>query len=267
LGIARRRTRGRRLVVSAAAGGVALTRDAVFRLRDVDKIFRAGGAEFRLHVTALDVERGAKIALIGESGSGKSTLLELLAMILEPSSTRAFSFAPSAGVAFDVRDLWRAGDANALGALRSRHVGYVLQHGGLLPYLTVRENIELPRRLLAFPSGRAATDLAVRLGIEAQLDKLPAELSVGQRQRVGIARALAHDPEIVLADEPTAALDPANAERIFALLVHLADALGVTLIVATHAQDLARRSGLALVEHRASAFGERATAVTVNGAS
>ena len=143
----------------------------------------------------------------------------------------------------------------------------MLQHGGLLPYLTVRQNIDLPRRLLALTGERAVVDLAARLGIEAQLDKLPGELSVGQRQRVAIARAFAHDPQIVLADEPTAALDPANSERVFDLLVHLTDALGVTLIAATHAQDLARRSGLTLVEHRARALGERSTAVTVTHAS
>jgi len=207
--------------------------------------------------------RGAKIALIGESGSGKSTLLELLAMILRPSSTETFLFAPTAGPAFEVEQLWRAGNANALGGLRSRHIGYVLQHGGLLPYLTVRDNIELPRRLLALRAGDTVADLASQLGIAAHLDKLPAELSVGQRQRVAIARALAHGPNIVIADEPTAALDPANAERIFALLVQLADTLGVTLIVATHAQELARRSGLTVIPHRVLSVGERVTTVTV----
>jgi putative ABC transport system ATP-binding protein len=207
--------------------------------------------------------RGAKIALIGESGSGKSTLLELLAMILKPSACGEFLFAPSTGSAHDIGGLWLAGAADQLGALRSRHIGYILQYGGLLPYLSVRENIELSRRLLDLPIGDHAADLARRLGIEAQLDKLPDALSVGQRQRVAIARALAHEPKIILADEPTAALDPANSERIFALLVELADALGVTLIAATHAHALAQRAGLTLVEHRASAVAERATTVTV----
>jgi putative ABC transport system ATP-binding protein len=216
-----------------------------------------------LRVTALDVARGAKIALIGESGSGKSTLLELLAMILRPSTSEEFSFAPSPGSIEDVAALWLAQAADELGVLRSRHIGYVLQYGGLLPYLTVRQNIELSRRLLGLPQTDRATTLATTLGIGAQLDKLPDALSVGQRQRAAIARALAHEPEIVLADEPTAALDLANAERIFALLVELTDALGVTLVTATHAHGLAQRAGLTLVEHRVRAIGERATTVTV----
>ena len=208
--------------------------------------------------------RGAKLALIGESGSGKSTLLELLAMILEPTNGADFTFEPAPGDLYDVRELWHRRDADRLGALRSRHVGYVLQHGGLLPYLTVRENVALSRRVLGLPADDAAGRLAARLGIEAQLDKLPAALSVGQRQRAAIARALAHDPPIVLADEPTAALDPANAERIFALLVELTEALGVTLIVATHAQELARHAGLTLVPHRSAGGGERTATVTVS---
>lgn len=207
--------------------------------------------------------RGDKLALVGESGSGKSTLLELLAMILKPSAWGEFLFAPSNGSAHDIGALWRAGNADQLGELRSRHIGYILQYGGLLPYLSVRENIELSRRLLGLPIADQAADLARRLDIEAQLDKLPDALSVGQRQRVAIARALAHEPNIILADEPTAALDPANAERIFALLVEVADALGVTLIAATHAQALAQRAGLTLIEHRASVVAERATTVTV----
>jgi putative ABC transport system ATP-binding protein len=211
----------------------------------------------------LEIRRGAKIALVGESGSGKSTLLELLAMILKPSTCEEFLFAPADGSERDIAALWRAQAADELSVLRSRHIGYVLQYGGLLPYLSVRENIELSRRLLGLPSADAAGELAGKLGIAAELDKRPDELSVGQRQRAAIARALAHQPKIILADEPTAALDPANAERVFALLVELADALGVTLIAATHAHSLAQRAGLTLVAHRASAVAERATTVTV----
>jgi putative ABC transport system ATP-binding protein len=214
-------------------------------------------------VSALDVIRGAKIALIGESGSGKSTLLELLAMISRPSTSAEFLFAALPGSAQDIAALWLAQAADELGALRSRHIGYVLQHGGLLPYLSVRENIELSRRLLGLPQTDRAAHLADKLGIGPQLDKLPDALSVGQRQRAAIARALAHEPKIVLADEPTAALDLANAERIFALLVELADSLGVTLVTATHAHGLAQRAGLTLVEHRVRAIGERAATVTV----
>ena len=184
-------------------------------------------------------------------------------MILEPCACAEFAFAPSSDRALDIRALWLDTAADELGTLRSRHIGYVLQYGGLLPYLSVRENIELSRRLLGLPATDVAAELAGKLGIVAQLDKLPDALSVGQRQRAAIARALAHEPGIVLADEPTAALDPANAERIFELLIGLTEALGVTLIVATHAHALARDAGLTIVPHRASAVGQRTTTVTV----
>ena len=213
------------------------------------------------------IARGAKLALIGESGSGKSTLLELLAMILRPTSSGEFSFAPLHGSpANDVDAIWRNRDSDELGELRSRHIGYVLQYGGLLPYLTVRKNIELPREILSLAVGDIADVLAQRLGIAEQLDKLPAALSVGQRQRAAIARALAHDPPIVIADEPTAAIDPLNATRIVELLVELVEALGVTLILATHAQDLVRRGGFTLLTHEIHATAEQTMTVTVANA-
>lgn len=215
---------------------------------------------------ALDVPRGAKLALIGESGSGKSTLLELLAMILRPTEAAAFRFQPRADeAAVDVHAAWQADASDRLSDLRSRHIGYVLQHGGLLPYLTVRRNIELPRRLLGLPAGHVADRLADRLGISQQLDKLPAALSVGQRQRAAIARALAHDPPIVIADEPTAAIDPINAARITRLLARLADELDVTLIVASHAQDLMRDAGFTLLRHEIEFADEVSMSVQVSG--
>jgi putative ABC transport system ATP-binding protein len=264
MGLARRRPDRRGFGLSPAAGGVALSVDAVFALRDVTKTYSAGGIEFRLRVPRLDIVRGAKVALIGESGSGKSTLLELLAMILRPTSAGRFTFTPLAGAeALDIDAAWRTDDSDRMSRWRSRHIGYVLQHGGLLPYLTVRRNIELPRRLLELPLGNVAEDLAARLGIRQQLDKLPAALSVGQRQRAAIARALAHEPPIVIADEPTAAIDPLNAERIIALLAKLADELEVTLIVASHAQDLMRTAGFTLVSHEVDGADEESMTVSV----
>jgi putative ABC transport system ATP-binding protein len=265
MGVAGRRARGRRLRVPVAAGGIALSEDAVFALRSVEKTYRAGGIEFQLLIPSLAIERGAKIALIGESGSGKSTLLELLAMILMPSASGSFSFKPLRdNVSSDIAALWRNRGIDELSGLRSRHIGYVLQFGGLLPYLSVRDNIELPLKLLHLPIDDVAADLAAKLGIAQQLDKRPATLSEGQRQRAAIARALAHRPPIVIADEPTAAIDPYNAERIVALLVELAEGLGVTLIVATHAQDLVKRVGFTLVEHSIERVNDVAMTVKVN---
>lgn len=208
--------------------------------------------------------RGAKLALIGESGSGKSTLLELLAMILMPTEAGEFGFSPDASrPVSDLATIWRERGSDTLSELRSRYIGYVLQHGGLLPYLSVRRNIELPRRLLGLPVGHVADELGEKLGIVQQLDKLPSALSVGQRQRAAIGRALAHEPPIVIADEPTAAIDPLNSQRIMALLVDLVDALGVTLVLATHAHELVRERGFTLLPLEIQARDDHLLSVTV----
>lgn len=240
----------------------------VFSLRDVVKRYEAGGSEFRLEVPALDIVSGAKLAFVGESGAGKSTLLELLAMILQPDSSGQFLFHPrSQGEPHDVAAAWQRGDLDLLADLRSRHIGYVLQHGGLLPYLTVRDNINLSLRLLQGPGDDVAEHWAERLRIAAQLDKRPAELSIGQRQRVAIARALAHEPTVLIADEPTAAIDPLNAERILELMVGLVDELGVTLVVASHAHSLMQQAGLRMVEHRVETSDRHSMRVTVSHAA
>ena len=186
-------------------------------------------------------------------------------MILQPSDSGSFEFRPQAGgKAFDIAGLWQARASNTLAELRSRHIGYVLQYGGLLPYLSVRDNIELPCELLGLPLDGVAAGLAEKLGIGQQLDKRPSELSVGQRQRAAIARALAHAPPIVIADEPTAAIDPPNAERIVSLLAELAGELGVTLILATHAHALVKRTGFTLIRHEVGSSSARTMTVNLS---
>lgn len=236
-------------------------------MRDVIKTYGGGGSSFRLSVKRLDIARGAKLAFIGESGSGKSTLLELLAMLLRPDSCGEFSFQPeSAGPVHNLAQQWLSGDTESFSDWRGRHVGYIMQTGGLLPYLTVQENIELPLRLLQLPLAGTARQWADKLAISAQLGKFPAMLSVGQRQRAEVARALAHGPAILIADEPTSAVDPLNAERMVALLCELAEEYKVTLLLATHAQRLAQQFSFNLIEHQIRALDEHSHEVSIDSA-
>jgi putative ABC transport system ATP-binding protein len=238
---------------SNTPSGKNLTGDRIliYHLRDVVKTRQAQGTAFRLRVPSLQIAMGEKIALIGESGCGKSTLLDMLSMILRPSEIGSFRFRPEQGAhPVDIATLWRKGALNDLGDLRRLRIGYVMQTGGLLPYLTVRENMNLSCRLLDIPDSSLLEELAQNLGIQQHLEKLPHKLSVGERQRVAIGRALAHRPSIVIADEPTASLDPIAAERIMSLFIELVDELQITVILASHAWRHISRLGLRHLEHR-----------------
>ena len=193
----------------------------------------AGGATFELSVPHLSIARGEKVALVGPSGCGKSTLLDLLSLIATPDSVDRFRL-DCGDRAVDLAGAMLGGRVNLLAGIRRRSIGYVLQTGGLLPYLTVRQNISLSCRLLDLPPDGRVAAIAERLEIAAQLDKLPAALSVGERQRAAIARAVVHRPAIAIADEPTAALDPVNAEGVMRLFMELADEAGCTTVIATH---------------------------------
>jgi putative ABC transport system ATP-binding protein len=205
----------------------------IFRLEEVNKQW-AGGHGFALTVPALTICQGEKVALVGFSGCGKSTLLDLLAMVLRPDSATEFAFIARQDERLDVIKAWVRKDLNALACARMLHMGYVLQTGGLFPFLSVRDNIALTRQGLGLPVKDAVETVAKRLDIERHLEKLPGQLSVGERQRVAIARAMAHEPSVVIADEPTASLDPINAEEIMGMFTSLVDEYHVTLIVATH---------------------------------
>lgn len=237
----------------------------VFRVRGVARCYQSDSSEFRLLVPALDITRGSRLAFVGESGAGKSTLLEILALVLQPSRSESFVFRPAPDqIEHDVQKAWRGGHVDQLTDLRRDYIGYVMQTGGLLPYLTVRENINLSRQLQHAPLENRAAELAEKLRIGDQLEKLPSGLSVGQRQRVAIARALAHEPPVLITDEPTASLDPVTAEAIATMLVSLVEEMNVTLIMATHARDLVERLGFHCIEHEITARGESTMTVTVS---
>ncbi len=240
--------------------------ELIYHLRDVLKTRESEGVAFRLRVPALQIARGEKIALIGESGCGKSTLLDMLSFTLEPSQSGAFRFRPDGPRALDIAECWQRRQRNRLGDLRKAHIGYVMQTGGLLPYLSVRENINLSRNVLDMPNDGTVDDLAKELGIAQHLDKLPEALSTGERQRVAIGRALAHKPAIVIADEPTASLDPFAAEKIMSLFIGLVEELHITVIVASHAWRHIKQLGLRRLAHRTRRTdGGRTTETTVSG--
>ncbi|MFD8009718.1 ABC transporter ATP-binding protein [Streptomyces sp. NPDC058955] len=204
-----------------AAGGTAVALDRVVRRYGGP----AGGGRAALDGVSLTVPRGAFLAVMGGSGSGKSTLLRCAAGLERPTSGT---------VRIGDADLDRLRPA-ALTRLRRDRIGFVFQSLNLVTALTVRENVALPL-LLAGTSGGDARALAglAAVGLADRADDLPGTLSGGQRQRVAIARALVTEPEVVFADEPTAALDPVTAAEVLALLRHAVDAYGRTVVLVTH---------------------------------
>lgn len=185
------------------------------------------GITIALRSASCTVSPMARIAVVGPSGSGKTTLLHLLGGLDEP--TRGDISWPALGD--------RPG-------LRPRHVSFVFQEPSLLPALTVVENVEIPLLLLrtdpAIARERALLALGA-LGLAELADALPEELSGGQAQRVGFARALVTEPRLVLADEPTGQLDHATAQELVGAVLAALDATGAALVLATHDAELARR--------------------------
>ncbi len=198
------------------------------RLRQLSKRFGLQhAATAALSDIDLDIAAGDSVALLGPSGSGKSTLVRLLCGIERPSSGQ---------IRIGDVDLGRLDEA-ALTRWRGLTVGLVFQAFELLPALTALENVMLPMELVprwprAAQRARAMA-LLTELGVQAQCDKLPADMSGGEQQRVALARALANDPPLVLADEPTGNLDSANGERVLQLLAAVARR-GKTVVMVTH---------------------------------
>jgi len=205
---------------------------ALIRLDGVTKTYQAG-APPALADLSLDVATGEVAAVMGPSGSGKSTLLNLVAGLDRPTSGTI----TVAGRRIDSLS------ESALARFRARHVGIIFQFFNLLDDLTVQDNVLLPAQLAGASRRTArarAGELLERMGIEQHRDDYPARLSGGQRQRVAIARALVNSPDLLLADEPTGALDTATGLAIGRLLQEL-NADGQTLVLVTHDPALAER--------------------------
>jgi len=231
-------------------------------LEQLVKIREKGGVTFELRVPRLEVRAGEFLAVIGPSGCGKSTLLDFLGLALKPSAYAGYAFSTGAGRRIDLGGLAEKKTA----ALRRAELGYVLQAGGLLPYLNVADNILLPARLNRLAGETAARrlrELAESLDITDQLNKKPAHLSGGQRQRAAIARALIHEPKLVLADEPTAAVDFPTAKEISGLFRDLTSRLGRGLVVVTHDVELVRPLADRLVSFEIKKTNDRHTVSTL----
>ena len=208
----------------------------LIRIRGVRKVYQREQQEVPvLENIDLDVAEGSFEALMGPSGSGKTTLLNLIAGIDRPTAGTV----EVAGT-----EITRLGEG-PLAAWRAGHVGFIFQSFNLMPVLTAAQNVELPLLLTKLGSAerkrRVATALKV-VGLSDRMDHFPRQLSGGQEQRVSIARAIVGDPVLIVADEPTGALDRKSAEQVLTLLTKLNQELGKTILMVTHDPNAAERA-------------------------
>ena len=214
----------------------------VIEARDVAKSYRGGDGGL-IHVldgVDLAVRRGEMVAIVGASGAGKSTLLHVLGALDRP--TRGT-------VLLDGEPLQGRPDEE-LAAIRNRKIGFVFQFHHLLREFSALENVMMPLRIAGFDLKRArsrAEELLARVGLSGRMSHRPGELSGGEQQRTAVARALAIDPAVLLADEPSGNLDHANSERLHELFSQLASDLEIAMVVVTHNRALASRADRALL--------------------
>ena len=207
---------------------------------DLHKTYVSGDSRVSaLAGVSFTVDAGDFVALMGPSGCGKSTLLHICGAMDRPTS---------GSIRLGDRDLSTLGD-DELTRVRREQVGFVFQFFNLLPTLTVRDNVALPCLLSGMTPADAedrAEQLAGRVGISHRLDHYPQQISGGEMQRAAIARALVHRPSLIVADEPTGNLDSENGSNVLALLASLNRETGVTILLATHASDVAAAAGRVL---------------------
>jgi putative ABC transport system ATP-binding protein len=216
-----------------ARRGMSEEKLPLYRLRGVERRFLKGSAEVvALKDVDLDVEAGEFVTIEGPSGSGKSTLLQLLGALDTP--TRGT-------VSFDGQDLSRAKDAT-LTDIRSRRIGFIFQHFNLIPTLSSADNVAIAMsgRMNKAEKAARVAELLSSVGLAERANHLSTRLSGGEQQRVAIARALANRPEVIVADEPTGNLDSKNAADVMTLLTGLGRSSGVTIVVATHDEEVAK---------------------------
>jgi putative ABC transport system ATP-binding protein len=207
----------------------------MFQLQAITKRYRRGNDEVvALRPTSFDVAAGEFVAVVGPSGSGKSTLLSILGGMLAPTAGQLI---------LDGQSIYDA-PASFRAVTRQRQIGFVFQTFNLIPYLTALENVKVPLMIAGVPVEKQqeiAAQMLVRVGLIDRLNHKPSELSVGQQQRVALARTLANDPKIILADEPTGNLDPETREQVLEFLGGFSRD-GRTVIMVTHDPVAAARA-------------------------
>jgi putative ABC transport system ATP-binding protein len=206
-----------------------------FSMKDIVKKYLVGGEEQTvLKDVCLDIQQGQFLSILGPSGSGKTTMMNIIGCLDTPTSGSYMLRGRTIG------DL----DQRALARIRSREIGFVFQSFQLLPRLTAQKNVELPLIYAGVPPkerARRAVMMLERVGLSDKLAHYPNQLSGGQQQRVAIARALSTDPALLLADEPTGALDQSTGRQVMALFRALNEE-GRTIIMITHDLDIARNA-------------------------
>ena len=199
---------------------------------ELENITRSFGSLQVLKGVSLKVEKGEIVSITGPSGAGKTTLLQIMGSLDKPDGGR---------VLYNGQDITRM-DEKELSAFRNKHIGFVFQFHQLLPEFTALENITIPM-LIAGNSRKQATirasELLDMLGLADRADHKPSELSGGEKQRIAVARALANQPDVILADEPSGSLDTKNKEELHKLFFNLRDQLGQTFVIVTHDESLA----------------------------
>jgi putative ABC transport system ATP-binding protein len=217
--------------------------ESILDIQDLEVSRGRVGQAYEVSLSSLKLEAGDVAAIVGPSGCGKSTLLESIGLLLEPRSVKRFQLVDF-DIARDITCSLRERESR-WSRIRQHCLGFVPQSGGLLPFLNVKDNIELPRKLVGSTGPDFLLEEVIeRLQLTALMRHSPAQLSIGERQRVSFVRAIAHRPKLLLADEPTAALDPVLAKELFALIVEIASAFKVAALIVTHEWSLVEAVGI-----------------------
>lgn len=228
----------------------------VLQAQGIERVFPAGPRPLRIVLENLALAAGEIALMQAPSGTGKSTVMSMLGLATRPDRISMLLLARDHGEGIDAAAGWRRGAQRRLGAARASLIGFVMQTGALISFLTLRENILEPLRLRRRAEPRDVEALSAELGIREVLDRRPHAVSIGQRQRAALARALIGGPALLLADEPTAALDPETAEAVDQVIVHAVQAQGVAALIASHRPNSALTRIARQVRHRSERLGD-----------